>query len=94
MIEAEHPHTGLNEHSGRYEYLAKKLVDQKFAVYALDHEGMGKSEGKRWYIHDWTNWVDDLHEYSKVCGCFILHLARALQIDVHMNTVYMFAFRL
>jgi alpha-beta hydrolase superfamily lysophospholipase len=59
--------TGLNEHSGRYEYFINKLLEQKFAVYTMDHEGMGKSEGKRMWIDDWTNWVDDLQEYSKVC---------------------------
>jgi len=36
---------GLAEHSGRYEGLAARLVQEGFAVFALDHRGHGKSGG-------------------------------------------------
>ncbi|HTW12556.1 MAG TPA: lysophospholipase [Solirubrobacteraceae bacterium] len=38
---------GYGEHSGRYEYVASRLVDEGYAVYAPDHNGHGRSDGKR-----------------------------------------------
>ncbi len=37
---------GYGEHSGRYEYVAGRLVAEGYAVYAPDHHGHGRSEGK------------------------------------------------
>lgn len=36
---------GLAEHSGRYEYVAGKLNEAGYAVYAYDHRGHGRSIG-------------------------------------------------
>jgi alpha-beta hydrolase superfamily lysophospholipase len=36
---------GLGEHSGRYEALATRLVEDGCAVYAVDHRGHGRSGG-------------------------------------------------
>lgn len=38
---------GAGEHSGRYEHVAARLVQDGHAVYALDHRGHGRSEGPR-----------------------------------------------
>jgi alpha-beta hydrolase superfamily lysophospholipase len=38
---------GVAEHSGRYEYVGKRLADSGFAVYALDHTGHGRSAGNK-----------------------------------------------
>jgi acylglycerol lipase len=38
---------GAGEHSGRYEAVAGRLVDAGYAVYALDHQGHGRSGGPR-----------------------------------------------
>jgi acylglycerol lipase len=38
---------GAGEHSGRYRDVAQRLVDEGFAVYALDHRGHGRSDGPR-----------------------------------------------
>ena len=38
---------GMGEHSGRYQYVAKKLTDNNFGVIAFDHFGHGKTSGKR-----------------------------------------------
>jgi acylglycerol lipase len=38
---------GAGEHSGRYEHVARRLVDAGYAVYALDHRGHGRSAGRR-----------------------------------------------
>ena len=41
---------GLAEHSGRYMNLVNHFVPNGYAVYAIDHFGHGKSEGKRVYV--------------------------------------------
>jgi acylglycerol lipase len=41
---------GLHEHSGRYDWVATRLADAGFAVYAIDHAGHGRSEGQRGQI--------------------------------------------
>jgi alpha-beta hydrolase superfamily lysophospholipase len=38
---------GLGEHSDRYEWVAGRLVDAGYAVYACDHRGHGRSQGAR-----------------------------------------------
>lgn len=50
---------GYAEHSGRYDHVARALVDQGCAVYAMDHRGHGKSEGTRALFEDFENVVDD-----------------------------------
>jgi acylglycerol lipase len=50
---------GLGEHSGRYSHVAEELVEDGWAVYALDHAGHGRSEGRR-VDGGHANWVPDL----------------------------------
>jgi acylglycerol lipase len=38
---------GMGEHSGRYQDVAEKLVENDFSVVAFDHFGHGKTSGKR-----------------------------------------------
>ena len=38
---------GYGEHIGRYEHVAQRLNEAGFAVYGLDHQGHGRSGGKR-----------------------------------------------
>jgi acylglycerol lipase len=51
---------GLGEHGGRYGELASRLVEQGFAVYALDHRGHGRSGGPRANIERFDYVVSDL----------------------------------
>jgi acylglycerol lipase len=51
---------GLAEHGGRYAGLAVRLVDQGFAVHALDHRGHGRSSGPRANIERFDYVVSDL----------------------------------
>jgi len=51
---------GAGEHSGRYAHVAARLVDEGYAVYALDHRGHGRSEGPRAVIDRIDNAADDL----------------------------------
>lgn len=51
---------GLGEHSGRYENLLKSLADKKVSVFAIDHRGHGKSDGKKGHIDSFMDYVYDL----------------------------------
>lgn len=54
---------GLSEHSGRYSHVAARLVEQGYAVYALDHRGHGRSDGLRSYFDNIDQPVNDLTQY-------------------------------
>ncbi|MBS1599820.1 MAG: lysophospholipase [Bacteroidetes bacterium] len=59
---------GLNSHSGYYEWVAQQFTNLNYAVYALDLEGRGQSEGERFYvqsIYDYVNEVDQLVDMAK-----------------------------
>jgi acylglycerol lipase len=51
---------GAGEHSGRYEHVAERLVDDGYAVHALDHRGHGRSQGPRALIDRVDHAVTDL----------------------------------
>jgi acylglycerol lipase len=53
---------GVGEHSGRYAHVAARLVDEGYAVYALDHRGHGRSAGPRAVIDRMDNAVSDLDQ--------------------------------
>lgn len=64
---------GYAEHSGRYSYTAKYFTDKNFAVYAVDHYGHGRSDGKKADIPDFNIFVDDLE--------FVLSKVKKLEKD-------------
>src|SRR4051794_3317672 len=51
---------GLNSHSGYYQWTAEQFTAQSYAVYALDQQGRGQSEGERFYTNDIYDAVADL----------------------------------
>jgi alpha-beta hydrolase superfamily lysophospholipase len=51
---------GAGEHSGRYAYLAERLVAEGHAVFAMDHRGHGRSDGPRAMIDRIDRLVADL----------------------------------
>ncbi len=54
---------GYDEHSSRYQYLAKHCTDRGLAVHALDHWGHGKSDGINGFVPEFDvyhNGVDAL----------------------------------
>jgi acylglycerol lipase len=53
---------GASEHSGRYAHVAAGLVADGFSVYALDHRGHGRSEGRRAVIDRLGNAVADVDQ--------------------------------
>jgi alpha-beta hydrolase superfamily lysophospholipase len=60
---------GMGEHGGRYPHVVKALVPKGFAIYAADHRGHGRSQGKRMFVESWSDYLDDLHIFvQKVKG--------------------------
>ena len=51
---------GVNSHSGYYIWAAEQLVASGLAVYALDLRGRGKSDGERFYINKFAEYLDDV----------------------------------
>nr|AAM47308.1 OAJNBa0031O09.10 [Oryza sativa Japonica Group] len=51
---------GLNEHSGRYDHLARRLNDIGVKVYGMDWTGHGGSDGLHGYVQSLDHAVSDL----------------------------------
>ncbi len=54
---------GFNSHSGYYAWVAERLVATGLAVYAIDLRGRGESEGERFYVQQFQDYVNDVHEF-------------------------------
>jgi acylglycerol lipase len=50
---------GFNSHSGYYGWVAEQFVAADLVVYALDLRGRGQSDGERFYVEKFTDYVDD-----------------------------------
>jgi acylglycerol lipase len=51
---------GFNSHSGYYSWVAEQLVAAGYAVSALDLRGRGKSDGERFYVETFADYVADV----------------------------------
>lgn len=51
---------GFNAHSGYMEWPAEQFVANGFAAYALDLRGRGKSEGERFYVEEFSDYLADV----------------------------------
>jgi acylglycerol lipase len=51
---------GFNSHSGHYLWVAEQFVARGLAVYAVDLRGRGKSDGERFYVQDFAQYVGDV----------------------------------
>jgi acylglycerol lipase len=56
---------GFNSHSGQYIEVAERFVEAGLSVYALDHRGRGRSEGERFHVEKFSDYVDDLASFIK-----------------------------
>ena len=57
---------GFNAHSGQYLWVAEQLVSSRLAVYALDLRGRGKSDGERFYVQNFSDYVNDVATFVKL----------------------------
>jgi acylglycerol lipase len=51
---------GFNAHSGYYDWVAGQLVAAGLAVFAVDLRGRGQSDGERFYVTKFSEYVDDV----------------------------------
>ncbi len=51
---------GFNSHSGYYYWVAQQFVLREMAVYAMDLRGRGHSDGERYYVDSFAEYVDDV----------------------------------
>lgn len=72
---------GLAEHSECYHSLSKTLMEDGWWVFAWDLRGHGRSEGKRGYALNISNFIDDL-------GCLVREVRR--QTSVSPENLVMF----
>lgn len=56
---------GLNEHSGRYDHLAKRLNAMDVKVYGMDWTGHGGSDGLHGYVQSLDHAVQDMKMYLR-----------------------------
>ena len=54
---------GFNAHSGYYAWVGEQLVLAGLAVYALDLRGRGHSDGERFYVETFADYVSDLSTF-------------------------------
>lgn len=62
---------GFNSHSGYYGWVANELTESGLAVFAVDLRGRGRSDGERYYIDSFADYVADV--------AAIMAIARARQ---------------
>jgi len=56
---------GFNAHSGYYGWVAEQFVADGLAVYAVDLRGRGKSDGERFYVDKFEDYVSDVEAVAK-----------------------------
>ena len=54
---------GFNSHSGQYLWTAEQLTSKNLSVAALDLRGRGHSEGERFYVEKFNDYVDDVRTF-------------------------------
>jgi acylglycerol lipase len=59
---------GLGEHSGRYTHLAEHFNQLGYNVFAHDHQGHGKSNGKQGHIDSFEIYTNDLKSVIVHCS--------------------------
>jgi alpha-beta hydrolase superfamily lysophospholipase len=57
---------GFNSHSGYYEWVASQLAADGLAVYAIDLRGRGRSDGERFYVQNFEDYVTDVASFVSI----------------------------
>jgi len=56
---------GFSEHLGLYQHVAAALTEKGLMPFGHDHRGHGRSGGKRAYIDDVDEYVDDIFKHAR-----------------------------
>jgi alpha-beta hydrolase superfamily lysophospholipase len=51
---------GFNSHSGHYLWVGDQLAVRGIAVYSLDLRGRGRSDGDRFYVQEFSDYINDV----------------------------------
>ena len=57
---------GFNAHSAYYAWVAQQFTANGLAVYAVDLRGRGKSDGERFYVEKFADWVSDVDSVMRL----------------------------
>lgn len=57
---------GFNAHSGYMTWPAERFAMNGFAAYALDLRGRGKSEGERFYVEEFSDYLGDVDKLVEI----------------------------
>ncbi|MFB5663822.1 alpha/beta hydrolase [Alteribacillus sp. HJP-4] len=63
---------GAAEHHGRYEWIIKQMVKQRFHVVAGDLPGHGRTRGKRGHIDSFDQYIDMVYAWYKEAASYEL----------------------
>lgn len=61
---------GFNSHSAYFEWVAEQLVSNGIAAHALDLRGRGKSDGERFYVAKFDDYVSDVATFVKMAKSY------------------------
>ena len=59
---------GFNSHSAYYDWTAEQLTASALVVYAVDLRGRGQSEGERFYVETFDDYVSDVAAVAAVAA--------------------------
>jgi len=54
---------GLGEYCDRYGHVAQMLNEKGYAVFSMDHQGHGRSEGERVHVEAFSDYFDDYFQF-------------------------------
>ena len=57
---------GFNAHAGRYADVAEQLTKSGLAVYAVDLRGRGRSDGERFFVEKFSDYVSDVEKMAAI----------------------------
>lgn len=53
---------GIAEHCGRYDHVARRMVEAGFGVVSFDQQGHGASGGRKGHVDKFTHYLDDVED--------------------------------
>jgi len=57
---------GFNSHSGYYDWVAGQFTSKGLAAYSIDLRGRGKSDGERFYVQSFEDYVSDVATFVTI----------------------------